>query len=181
MWEDIVKNECIGNKKLFLLLIFCNWQKTKTTIKMEINKIVFRFWGSNLLISIILFVIYRILISQTKLIDGSSFEKWMQILELILNLGFSLVYLVAMLISSFALLLNLIKKIRISFYLSLFTFLGLPAFCVIFIVITLLIDICTNDLTVLTTLAIFSIIYLFLTTMQFLWFRKRINKVELNN
>lgn len=31
--KDIVKNECIENKKLFLFLIFCNWQKQKLRTK----------------------------------------------------------------------------------------------------------------------------------------------------
>lgn len=144
------------------------------------KKIVFRFWGINLLISIILFVIYRIDISQTESIDGSSFEKWMQILELILNIGFSLIYLVAMVICSFAVLLNLIEKIRTNTYLSLLTFLGLPSICVIIITTKLLIDIRSSDLAFWATPAIFSIIYLFLTALEFLLFRKIINKLELN-
>ena len=83
------------------------------------KKIIFKFWIINLLISILLFVGYRIAISQTKIIDGNSFEKWMQILEILLNLGFSLIYFAAMVLSSFAVLLNLIEKIRSNFYWSL--------------------------------------------------------------
>ena len=130
------------------------------------KRIVIRFWIINLLISIILFITYRIVISQTKLIDGNSFEKWIQIFELVLNLGFSLIYLIAMIISSFAVLLNLIEKIRNNFYLSLLTFLGIPSFCAIMVFINIQ----------LKNLILFSIIYLFLTTIEFLLFRKRVKK-----
>ena len=143
------------------------------------KKIVFRFWGINLLISILLFFAYRISISQTETSNGNSFEQWMQIVEILLNLGFSLIYLIGMTIFSLAVLLNLVEKIRNNIYLSLLTFLGLPSICVIIIVIKLVIDISFNDFALLRTFTIFSILYLFLTTIEFLLFRKRINK-ELN-
>ena len=145
----------------------------------KMNKIVFRFWVINFLISISLFFIYRIVISETKMIDGNFFEKFIQILDLILNIGFSTIYFIAMIISSFAIFLNLIAKIRNNFYWSLLAFLGIPLFCVLFIVIKLLIDIYLHNLTILTKLASFSIIYLFLTTIEFLLFRKRINKLKI--
>lgn len=143
------------------------------------KKIIFRFWLINFLISISLFFIYRIVISETKMIEGNSFEKFLQILDLIIDLGFSAVYFIAMIISSFAILLNLKEKIRNNFYWSLLAFLGIPSFCVIFILINLLIDICVHNVTVLTRLALFSIIYLFLTAIEFLLFRKKINKLKI--
>lgn len=145
----------------------------------KMKKIVFRFWGINLLISVLLFFAYRISISQTATSNGNSFEQWMQIVEILLNLGFSLIYLIGMTIFSLAVLLNLVEKIRNNIYLSLLTFLGLPSICVIIIVIKLVIDISFNDFALLRTFTIFSILYLFLTTIEFLLFRKRINK-ELN-
>ena len=143
------------------------------------KKLVFRFWIINFLISISLFFIYRIVISETNVIAGNSFEKLLQILDLIINLGFSAVYFIAMIISSFAILLNLKEKIRNNFYWSLLAFLGIPSFCVIFILVNLLIDIRVHNVTVLTKLTLFSIIYLFLTTIEFLLFRKRINKLKI--
>ncbi|KFF06107.1 hypothetical protein [Flavobacterium reichenbachii] len=140
------------------------------------KKIVFRFWIINFLISIALFFIYRIVIAATKTFDGNFFEELIQILELLLNIGFALIYLIAMVISSFAILLNLIEKIRNNFYWSLLAFVGIPSFWVIFIIIKALIDALADNLSILTTLAIFSILYLFLTTIQFLLFRKKINK-----
>lgn len=143
------------------------------------KKIIFRFWIINFLISISLFFIYRIVISETNVIAGNSFEKLLHILDLIINLGFSAVYFIAMIISSFAILLNLKEKIRNNFYWSLLAFLGIPTFCVLFVLINLLTEIYLNNLTVLTKLAIFSIIYLFLTAIEFLLFRKRINKFKI--
>ncbi len=143
------------------------------------KKIIFRFWIINFLISISLFFIYRIVISETNVIAGNSFEKLLQILDLIINLGFSAVYFIAMIISSFAILLNLKEKIRNNFYWSLLAFLGIPTFCVLFILINLLIDISVHNVTILKRPAIFSIIYLFLTTIEFLLFRKRINKFKI--
>lgn len=130
------------------------------------KKIVFRFWIINLLIGIVLFVFYRIVISQTETVDGNSFQKWVQILSLVLDIGFSLMYLVVMVISSFLVLLNLIEKIRNNFYLSLLTFLGIPSFCVVIVWV----DIHFRNLTV------FSTIYIVLMAIGFLLFRKRINK-----
>ncbi|OXB00591.1 hypothetical protein B0A81_20670 [Flavobacterium plurextorum] len=140
---------------------------------------IFRFWIINFLISISLFFIYRIVISETNVIAGNSFEKLLQILDLIINLGFSAVYFIAMIISSFAILLNLKEKIRNNFYWSLLAFLGIPTFCVLFILINLLIDISVHNVTILKRPAIFSIIYLFLTAIEFLFFRKRINKLKI--
>jgi len=50
--------------------------KSNTT---KMNKMVFRFWIINVLISILLFIGYRVIISLTPTIEGNSFEKWMQI------------------------------------------------------------------------------------------------------
>lgn len=52
------------------------------------KKIVVQVCLVNLLISILLFVAYRIVISQTEPVDGSSFQKWNQVLLIVLNLGF---------------------------------------------------------------------------------------------
>ncbi|MDA6070023.1 hypothetical protein NJT12_10380 [Flavobacterium sp. AC] len=142
------------------------------------KKIVFKFWIINFLISVALFFIYNMVIAATKTVDGNLFEKLIQILELLLNMGFAFIYFIAMAISSFVLLLNLVEKIRNNFYLSLSTFLGIPLFCFILIISNVLIDIRLHNFTILTTLAIFSTIGLLLTTIQFLLFRKRINKIQ---
>ena len=143
------------------------------------KKIVLRFWGINLLISILLFVIYRIVISQTKTVDGDFLQTVLQFLDILLNLAYSVVYLIAMIFSSCAIFLNLIDKIRTNFYLSILTFLAIPLFCVTFIVGNVLINNLLHDISIFRNLMIFSIIYLFLNSLEFILFRKKIKKVHL--
>lgn len=147
------------------------------------NKIVFRFWLLNIFISIALFVAYRIKIAETDQADGNFFESVIQILDVFLNVIYSSVYLIAIVFCSLTLFLNLIDRIRNNFYLSLLTFLAIPLFCLIFIAFTILTDnlIYHSAVTVFRNLLAFSIIYLFLTTLEFLLFRKRINKLRLND
>ena len=140
--------------------------------------IVFKFWLINLLTGIALFVLYRITIAQTKTIDGNAFEKWMQILKLVLNLGFSFIYLIAITISSLAVFFNLINKVSKNFYLSLATFLAIPSFCIGYLfIINGLLGSVSEDETVFSMLLIFSFAYLLLTSIEFLLFRKRIEKL----
>ncbi len=147
----------------------------------EMKRIIFKFWLINILMSIALFVTYRIVIEKTNHADENFLEWVLQILDILLNLAYSMIYLIAMVFCSFTLLLNLIDKIRNNLYLSLLTFLGVPIFCVIFIIITILTDnlLYNNTVTVFRNLLIFSIIYLFLTTLEFLIFRKRIKKFRI--
>lgn len=144
------------------------------------KKNILRFWIINILISISLFIFYRIVISETNHADGNFLEWILQILDIILNLAYSSIYLIAMALSSSAIFLNQIDKIRNNFYLSFFTFLGIPLICVIFIIVIVLTDglLLNNNVTIFRNLLIFSVIYLFLTALQFLVFRKRINKVR---
>lgn len=143
------------------------------------KKIVVKFWLLNVLMSTIIFAVYRIVISLTKTIDGNSFEKWMQIIEIALNIGFSFAYLIAMIVSSFAVLLNLITKIRHNFYLSLLTFLGIPSFFAVYILISGLIDLKNYSESILTKISFFSIIYLILIIITFLLFRKKVQNSQI--
>lgn len=144
------------------------------------KRIIFKFWLTNILISIALFVIYRIVIAETNHNDGNFFEMVLQILDISLNLVYSFVYLIGMVICSCALFLNLIDKIRNNIYLSLLTFVGIPLFCAIFITINMLSDsiLYNKTVTLFRNLVIFSIIYLFFSTFEFLLFRKRIKNLR---
>ena len=146
--------------------------------KTAMRKIVSRIWLLNFLGSIALFVMYRIVISETKSPDGNFLETVIAILSILLSLGYSLIYLVGMVISSFAFILNLIPKVRNSVFLSLLTFCGIPLAFVLFITIGLWIDVPLRGLTAVTTLAVFSVAYLIMTTLAFALFRKRIRKFE---
>lgn len=144
------------------------------------KRIIFKFWLINILISIALFFTYRIVIAETNQVDGNFIEWILQILDILLNLAYSFIYLITMAFCSFAIFLNLIDKIRNNFYLSLLTFLGIPLFCVIFIIINILTDrlLYNNTVTIFRNLVIFSIIYLFFTTLEFFLFRNRINNLR---
>ena len=140
------------------------------------KRIIFKFWLINILISIALFVTYRIVIAETDHAD-ENFLKWvLQILDILLNLAYSVLYLIAMAFCSFAIFLNLIDKIRNNLYLSFLTFLGIPLFCVAFIIIAILVDSLLYQITAFRNLLIFSTIYLFFATFEFLVFRKRMRK-----
>lgn len=127
-----------------------------------------------------LFIIYRIVIAGTKQADGNFLENVLQVLDVLLNLAYSVVYLIAIFFCSLSLFLNHIDKIRNHFYLSLLTFLGIPLFCVVFILVNGLLDSSLYHVTAIGNLLGFSIAYLLITTVQFLLFRKRINKVQLD-
>ncbi len=143
------------------------------------KKIIFKFWIINFLISIALFFIYRVVIAETKPIDEGFFETVLYILDILLNLGLSFVYFVVMVICSLAFFLNLIAKIRNNRLLSFLTFLGFPLSCVIYLVINVLIDVFSHNESVLTTVMIFSLVYLFFTTIEFLMFKRRLKVYEL--
>lgn len=130
-----------------------------------------------------LFIIYRIVITGTNQADGDFLETVLQILDTLLNIAYSFVYLIAIVFCSLTLFLNLIDKIRNNLYLSLLTFLGIPLICVIFIIINVLTDdlLQIKTVTVFRNLLIFSIIYLLLKTLEFLVFRKRINRLRVES
>lgn len=133
------------------------------------KKIILKFWIINLLISIILYFIYRIvIIEKNTLNDTSFFEKITILLDILLNLYFAIVFLVAMIICSLTFFLNLIEKIRNNYFLSFLTFLGLPIVFVMYLVVIVAIDICTNKVNILGTFLLFSIFYLFIATIEFL-------------
>ena len=142
------------------------------------KKLIFRFWIINVLIGVSLFIIYRIVISETEAETDTFFQKLMFILEILLSLGYSLIYLIGMLISSLALFLNLFEKIRNNFYLSMLSFLGIPVVGIIYMIwmMNMITDLSGNySINFLTTFLIFSLIYSILNLIQFLIFRKRIS------
>ena len=140
------------------------------------KKTIFRFWLINVLISIILAILYRIFINEYKPTDTTLFEKFFNILDLMINLGLSAIYLVAIVFSSLSFFLNQIEKIRNNYLLSFLTFSGIPFFCVIFLLVNLMIDFYQYHLILLPikTLLFFSIAYLLCTVGEFLIFRKKI-------
>lgn len=142
------------------------------------KKLTFKFWLVNIAVSIVLFIIYRLVISETETKAETFFEKLMYFLDLLLGLGYSLIYFVGMLIFSLILFLNLFEKVRNHFYLSMLTFLGMPIVAVVYVFcITIMINDKTGNYSpnFATTFLIFLVIYLISNLIQFLIFIKKIS------
>lgn len=140
------------------------------------RKIVFRFWVVNLLLSIVLFFLYRIVIAELQPADTTLLERFFYIMDILLNLGFSMIYVAVMISGSFFIFLNQIEKIKNSYFFSFLTFSGIPLVCVVFLAVNVSMDIYQHNLTLtpLKTPLCFSIIYLVCSVIEFLMFRKKI-------
>jgi hypothetical protein len=143
------------------------------------GKILFRFWLVNLLLSIVLFVVYRVVIAGLQPAGTSFLERFFNMLDILLNLGFSLIYLVVMVAGSFSVFLNHIEKIKNSYFLSFLTFSGIPLVFVVFLAVNILMDIYNFNVTTtpLNTPLCFSIIYLVCSILEFLMFRKKLKNI----
>lgn len=137
------------------------------------KKILFKYWLANITLGFLLYVIHRIIISDSNPTGETDFKKFLFILEILLNLGFSLLYLAAVLVSSLTLFLNLFAQVRNNFFASLLTFLGIPLAGIIYLLfINFQLEHDSHYL--LLNLLILSVIYILFTGIQFLMFRKKI-------
>lgn len=144
------------------------------------KKLIIKFWLANVLMGILLFVIYRIIISESELVSENGFEKFMLILEILLSIGFSLLYLAGVLLSSLTLFLNLFANIRSNFYISMLTFSGIPLLFIIYLLFIYL-SIGYDSGNFLFTLIILSGIYFLFTAIQFLIFTRKIINMKMKN
>ncbi|OPB87896.1 hypothetical protein BAS06_11920 [Elizabethkingia miricola] len=142
------------------------------------KKIIFRFWLVNLLISILLFFLYKIVMMETKQTDATFLGNILYIIDILLNLGFSLIYLAVMVLGSLSFFLNLIEKIRNNSFLSFFAFSGIPLICVIYLGTNVLIEIYQYNYSFIIRPLVFLIVYLLCTGIEFLIFRKKIKNLE---
>lgn len=136
----------------------------------NMKKLISRLWIANLLVSITLFVIYRLAIAETKTIDSNWLDNILEILDIWLNLQYVMIFLIISVCCSLMFFLNSFKVIRENFFLSLLTFLGIP----IVFVTGLIIGTFSQETGVLNTLTLVSIVYLVITSIQFLIFRKKV-------
>ncbi|ELM3672169.1 hypothetical protein RYR30_002137 [Flavobacterium psychrophilum] len=140
------------------------------------KKIIFKSWIINLVISISLFVIYRLIIAETNYLESTSmFEKFLFFIDVLLNIWVSILSLIAMFFCSLFFFLNLVVNIRNNYYLSSLSFLGIPTIWIIYLIV---INIYTG-FGFYRTILVLSMIYLFLTAVQFLKFRKKIKSYAL--
>lgn len=142
------------------------------------KKIILKLWLINLLISILLFILYRITVMETKQAGETWLDTILYMVDILLSLGFSMIYLVVMVFSSLTFFLNLVDKIRNNYFLSFLTFSGIPIFCVIYLMVSIPIDLYQYKESFLIRLLGFSIIYLLCTIVEFLIFRKKIKSLE---
>ncbi|KKO88979.1 MULTISPECIES: hypothetical protein [Sphingobacterium] len=144
------------------------------------GKIIFRFWLVNVLISFALFILYRLVIAETDTAATGFLETIIVILDIIVNLGFSTIYLFAVTLCSLLFFLNHIEKIRRNKALSFLTFSGIPAVCLVLLIIYILVGFYKYHMVLdpLKMLLLFSIIYLASTILEFILFRKIIKKQQ---
>ena len=143
-----------------------------------IKKRIFRYWLVNILMSLALFIAYRIVIAESEPAGTTWMEKFLFMLDVLLNLGFSLFYLLVMILASLAIFFNQIAKIRNNGFLSSLTFLAAPLVGVVILGIKVSIDVYTHGPNILNTVFIFSILYLLGNTITFLSFRKSMKKLQ---
>lgn len=144
------------------------------------GKIIFRFWLVNVLISVALFILYRLVIAETDTAATGFLETIIVILDIIVNLGFSTIYLFAVILCSLLFFLNHIEKIRRNKALSFLTFSGIPAVCLVLLIIYILVGFYKYQMVLdpLKMLLLFSVIYLASTILEFILFRKIIKKQQ---
>lgn len=140
------------------------------------KKIIFKFWLVNLLISILLFFLYKIVMMETKQTDATFLGNILYIIDILLNLGFSLIYLAVMVLGSLSFFLNLVEKIRNNSFLSFLAFSGIPLICVIYLGTNVLIELYQYNYSFIIRPLVFLIVYLLCTGVEFLMFRKKVKK-----
>lgn len=143
------------------------------------KKRICKFWLANLLVSIVLYFLYRIVIIGTKPIDTTFFGKILSIIDILASLSSAMIYFVVMVLGSLSFFLNLTEKVKNNYFLSLLTFSGIPFVCVVFLAANASMAISQYSIipAPLKTLLLFSILYLLCTMVEFLLFRKNIRKL----
>lgn len=141
-------------------------------------KIIVKFWLLNISISILLYLTYRLLLIEKKPVHGNFLENLLDIFSLLLSLVYSFVYLIGLLLCSLPIFLNFIDRIRNNYFNSLLTFLGLPIICLIYVLVVILNVNLLGTFDPMTTFVTFLAIYIFVLTISFLYFRKRLQIIE---
>ena len=146
------------------------------------KNLIFKIWTVNLLLIIGLLFLHRFFFTALKTDDGSTFDGFLNLIYLVLNMHFVLVFLCGMFICSLTFSLNQNSKIRKNLFLSLLTFIGIPAAIVLHFVIDFIIDRYSDvpfrgyqgGLTdFYVDFVAFPVFYLVAVTIEFFIFRKR--------
>ncbi|UEG51917.1 hypothetical protein LLH06_13195 [Mucilaginibacter daejeonensis] len=146
---------------------------TNRSYHTKIYQIVVRYWLIDLLISVSLYIAFRLTIINIAAAGNSFSATIFSILDILLNLVFSLMYLVTMVACSLTIFLNRIKKIRDNGSLSWLSFSGLPFLLTTALIITFYQDGRSHKVDLTTKALLFSAIYVVSTTMLFFSFQRR--------
>lgn len=138
------------------------------------KRIILKCWTIELLTGFVLYAAYRITIMETTAADDGLLATIADLLDIVLNLAFSLLYLAAILLCSFTVFLNFVRKIRESYLLSWLSFSGAPILLIVFLIISLLISSHHFTGSIMSNLLIFSLLYICITTILFTQFRKKV-------
>ncbi|WP_293916084.1 MULTISPECIES: hypothetical protein [unclassified Sphingobacterium] len=145
------------------------------------KKIIFRFSLINILLGIVLFLLYRVVIDRLNPSDTTTLGKIYTVMDIFMQIILSSVYLVAIAVSSLLFFLNQVDRIRNNSYLSFLTFSGVPLFFVLFVGVNIALDIHQYDIipSSIKMLLGFSLLYLLCTIIEFLIFRSKIKKLQM--
>ncbi|SDH27137.1 hypothetical protein SAMN05421827_12099 [Pedobacter terrae] len=141
------------------------------------NKIIIRYWIIDLLIGLVLYAAYTVTIMNKTETDTGFFADVLYLFNIVLNLGYSLLYLTAVVVCSFSVFFNFIKKVRHNAVLSWLSFSGAPILGVAIPVISLWVSTYGVSKNLLTELLILSIVYPCFTTILYLLFRRKYKKL----
>ena len=140
------------------------------------KKIIFKFWIINVLLSIVLFLIYRFTILQSDYSDAlNGWQKFLSVVDVLFQFLLSGISFIAMIFCSLFIFLNLIVTIRNNYFFSFLTFFGIS---IIWLIYLLFINVGT-DFKFCKTILILTIIYQFCTYIEFIQFRKKVNIYKL--
>lgn len=141
------------------------------------HKIILKYWIIDLLAGLVLYAAYTITVMNRTATDTGFFADVLYLLNIVLNLGYSLLYLAAVVICSFTIFFNFINRVRHNAVLSWLSFSGAPILGVAIPVISLWVSTYEVSKNVLTELLIFSILYPCITAILYLQFRRKYKKL----
>lgn len=135
------------------------------------KKLIAKYWFTNVLCCVCLFVIYRLMIAEKDYPDENWLDSILSMMDIFLNLNFSLLFLLVIPICALTFFLNLIDAVRRRFYLSLLTFVALPV-AILLYVLSACIDLYASGSSIFSTLLALIVFYLVFSSIQFRYFWK---------
>ncbi|PZP42897.1 MAG: hypothetical protein DI598_16395 [Pseudopedobacter saltans] len=145
----------------------------KNRLKLTITK----FSILDLLLTFVLYFLYRILVSNSHTNSEGFFSAILEILVILTELGFSFVFFVLMSFNSLVIFFNFIPKIRNTWFLSMMTFLLVPLIVCVFFLVSGLIRFGEYSMSPLMYLMLFLIARIIFSILEFFIFRRKIERV----